>query len=92
MQNKSVVVFAPHPDDETLGCGGTIAKKVREGFNVYIVFITDGRNSHRNVLNIYENPSPEELKFIRRNEAIYATSILGIDRDVAHMSALTVVG
>jgi LmbE family N-acetylglucosaminyl deacetylase len=41
-----VVVFSPHPDDETLGCGSTIIKKKRLGADVTIVFMTDGSKSH----------------------------------------------
>ena len=28
------LVFAPHPDDETIGVGGTILKKIKEGYEV----------------------------------------------------------
>jgi len=31
---KKVIVFAPHLDDETLGCSGTISKKLSEGYDV----------------------------------------------------------
>lgn len=37
-----VLVIAPHPDDEVLGCGGTIAKYVSQGDNVYVCIITKG--------------------------------------------------
>lgn len=37
---KNVVVIAPHPDDETLGCGGTILKHISKGDNVYWVIVT----------------------------------------------------
>jgi len=76
--NKSIVVFAPHPDDETFGCGGTIAKKVSEGFNVVIVIMTDGRNLFKNTLNIEDDPPPDEVKEIRRREVLNATKILGV--------------
>ena len=36
-------VIAPHPDDEVLGCGGTILLKRRLGADVRVVFLTDGR-------------------------------------------------
>ncbi len=36
----TVLVIAPHPDDEVLGCGGTIAKHVREGSTVYLCIVT----------------------------------------------------
>jgi N-acetylglucosamine malate deacetylase 1 len=38
----SVLVIAAHPDDETLGCGGTIARHVAMGDEVYLLFIADG--------------------------------------------------
>lgn len=73
-----VIVFSPHEDDETLACGGTIIKKSREGNEVYIIFMTDGRNSHKTVLDIKENPTPEELKIIRKKEAKEVAKILGV--------------
>ena len=36
----NVLVFAPHPDDEVLGCGGTIARYAAEGANVYVCVVT----------------------------------------------------
>ena len=38
----SVLVFAPHPDDEVLGCGGTIARYITEGKDVYVCVVTSG--------------------------------------------------
>jgi len=40
---KSVLVFAPHADDEVLGCGGTIVRYLQDGSKVSIVYLTDGR-------------------------------------------------
>ncbi len=37
-----VLVFAPHPDDEVLGCGGTIAKRAASGDEVYVCIVTKG--------------------------------------------------
>jgi LmbE family N-acetylglucosaminyl deacetylase len=75
---KTAVVFAPHPDDETLACGGTIAKRVRGGRDVYIVFMTDGRNSHLHRLGISADPAPEQLVQVRKEEARRAARILGV--------------
>ena len=41
-QRSRVVVVAPHPDDEVLGCGGTLALLARAGHEVLIVSVTDG--------------------------------------------------
>lgn len=38
----NILVIAPHPDDEIIGVGGTIAKKVSEGHNVYVCIVTKG--------------------------------------------------
>lgn len=38
----NILVFAPHPDDEVLGCGGTIARYVSEGNHVYVCIVTSG--------------------------------------------------
>ncbi|MHA1267714.1 MAG: PIG-L deacetylase family protein [Candidatus Helarchaeota archaeon] len=76
--NDRIIVFAPHPDDETLGCGGTIAKRISEGYEVLIIIITDGRHSFLKVLGIDTNPTPEELKEIRKEEVKKATRILGV--------------
>ena len=76
-----VIVFAPHPDDETLCCGGTIAKRISEGYEVYVVVMTDGRYSFLHVLGIDRNPAPEEVKEIRREEVKRATRILGVPEE-----------
>jgi LmbE family N-acetylglucosaminyl deacetylase len=72
-----MIVFAPHPDDETLACGGTIIRKIREGFDVYVIAMTDGRHSHDVTLGLSE-PSPEEIAEIRAREFSQATTVLGV--------------
>jgi LmbE family N-acetylglucosaminyl deacetylase len=75
---KKIIVFAPHPDDETFGCGGTIVKRINEGYEVLIVIMTDGRHAFQHVLGIHFGPTPEELKEIRKEEVKRATKILGV--------------
>lgn len=78
---RKIIVFAPHPDDEILGCGGTIAKKVREDCEVTIVVMTDGRNALSTVFGINSTPTPEELKPLRKEETIRAAAILGVQKE-----------
>jgi LmbE family N-acetylglucosaminyl deacetylase len=72
---RSAIVFSPHPDDETLGCGGTILRKKQAGADIKIVFMTDGCQSHGHLI------PANELKLIREKEAIAASHKLGLNRD-----------
>ncbi|MFA5898199.1 MAG: PIG-L deacetylase family protein [Hyphomicrobium sp.] len=68
---SSAMVIAPHPDDETLGCGGTIRKKIAAGVPVSFVFVTDGGASHSGRV------TREELRHMREAEAHEAVRRLG---------------
>jgi LmbE family N-acetylglucosaminyl deacetylase len=72
------VVIAPHPDDETLGCGGTVLRKRSLGARVAIIFMTDGTASHQHLL------SAEQLAAERELEARQAASVLGVEPDAVH--------
>jgi N-acetylglucosamine malate deacetylase 1 len=68
MMNNRTLVVAPHPDDEILGCGGTIKKHTSFGDEVYILVVTRGKKelySDERILNV-------------RAEALEAHKILGI--------------
>lgn len=74
MQTRSALVLAPHPDDETLGCGATILRKVASGARVTVAVVTDGRHSHRSAAF-----PPERLAELRREEMRDAATRLGLD-------------
>ncbi len=77
----SAVVVAPHPDDETLGCGGTIAKKIAAGAAVRVVVLSDGGKSHRHM-------PASHLAAIRRQEFREATGALGVEQHAATLLGL----
>lgn len=70
----SVLVLAPHPDDESLGCGGVIALHHRQGDRVTVVVATDGAAG--DPMGYYRDC---DYPALRREEAGRAASILGID-------------
>jgi N-acetylglucosamine malate deacetylase 1 len=45
MKKSSVLIVAAHPDDEVLGCGGTIARFCAEGRDVHVLLLADGESS-----------------------------------------------
>ena len=47
MTNKKILVVAAHPDDEVLGCGGTLIKYQKKGFKIKIIFLSDGESSRK---------------------------------------------
>jgi LmbE family N-acetylglucosaminyl deacetylase len=71
---KSAIVFSPHQDDETLGCGGMIAFKRLYGVPVRVVFLTDGQGGVGK-----SQLESEELIQLRKQEAISALDILGVE-------------
>lgn len=72
---RSALVVSPHQDDETLGCGGTIALKRRAGAEVTIAFLADGTRSHVPLIG------SDELSALRHEEALRAAGRLGVDAD-----------
>ena len=69
---KKILIFAAHPDDEVIGCGGTIAKLKKNGNKIYVCFFADGESS-RNVRNV------NALIKKRKKAAKKSAAILGID-------------
>ena len=67
----SALVFAAHPDDETLGCGGTIARKVAAGAAVQVAVLTDGGSGKAGAAR-------ERQMSIRREEMVAAMAALGV--------------
>lgn len=73
---KALFIFA-HPDDETFGTGGTIAKLVKNGVTVNVITATTGQAGQTGE---YGNITPEELGEKRKEEQYEAAKILGISK------------
>lgn len=65
---KKVLVIAPHMDDEILGCGGTIARHVKEGDQLFVSFL-----AHR----IYNRQFNKEKNETEKKHASKAREVLG---------------
>ena len=70
--DATVLVLSPHPDDEIIGCGGTLIKLVATGTRVTVAQLTDGRNS----IALRDVPK-EQRKTVRLNEAKAVADSLG---------------
>jgi N-acetylglucosamine malate deacetylase 1 len=66
-----VMVFSPHPDDDLIGCGGSIAKHLKNGNEVTVVYLTSGDSGGLDY-------SKKELMKIREKEAKSALSCIGV--------------
>ena len=73
LAEKKIVIIAPHPDDEIIGCGGAIHICHRRKAEITAVFMTDGRKGN-------DKYKEDELVIIRRREAQKAGEIIGIDK------------
>jgi len=80
-----VIVFAPHPDDETIGVGGLLARLTRAHAAVRVVFMTNGDGYERAVeqdLDVEHPSDADYLTFgaVRQREATAALAHLGVSR------------
>ena len=71
---NSVLVVAAHPDDEVLGCGGTIARLTDEGRAVHVLILAEGVTSRAEVRD--RSGNSEELSALGKSAAS-ANAILG---------------
>jgi LmbE family N-acetylglucosaminyl deacetylase len=79
-RDGTTVVFAPHQDDESLGCGALVARKRNEGLPVHVAFITDGSASHPD----HPTLTPSQITEIRAAEARAALRQLGVESNAIH--------
>jgi LmbE family N-acetylglucosaminyl deacetylase len=69
---KNILIVAPHPDDEVLGCGGIIAKYSESGIKVYILVVTRGTPK------LYSSDKIDNIRLEAKN----AHAMLGVTETV----------
>jgi len=73
LTGKKVLVFAPHPDDETIGCGGSLCLHIKAGDPVKVVFLTNGAKGDSS-----GEIAKEAYVELRKDEAKKACAFLGV--------------
>lgn len=73
--NNKILIIAAHPDDEILGCGGTIARLIRKGYEAYTLILGEGITSRSDTRN-KENRQREIVEL--KKQAKEANDTLGV--------------
>jgi LmbE family N-acetylglucosaminyl deacetylase len=89
------VIFAPHPDDEIYGCGGSILKWMKEGHELHIIYVTDNRvliswgRKHSQLLEKYAkdyiNLTEDQIAKICLAEAKKVSKAFGFRSENVHL-------
>jgi LmbE family N-acetylglucosaminyl deacetylase len=78
-ERRRLMAVLAHPDDESLGTGGVLAKSAAEGAEVFLVTATRGEGGRfLNHRSGPEHPGPEKLGVIREAELRAAAEVLGV--------------
>ncbi len=81
MNNKKVLVIAAHPDDEILGCGGTVSRLIGEGYEAYTVILGEGITSRDDKPD--RKKRAEDIKQLKK-QISRANMIVGIKKLFAY--------
>lgn len=73
-RSKRVVIVAPHPDDEVLGCGGLMQQLITLNCKILVLAVTNGTQSHPNSTKY----PPDQLNILRPQESLAALNCLGV--------------
>jgi LmbE family N-acetylglucosaminyl deacetylase len=83
-KSDRVLILAPHPDDEAIGCAGVIQQALRVGANVHVAYLTNGDHNQVSFIVYEKRLTIKKAEFIhmgevRRQEAVKAMKLLGLN-------------
>ena len=87
--SESIIVFAPHPDDEALGCARVIHNAVQSSYDIKVVVMTNG-DAYKHAFDNWSNPTDMDgdgdvdyvdFGYCRQNETISAMNVFGLSSD-----------
>jgi len=81
-----ILILAPHPDDEAIGCAGVIQEAVANGAKVKVAYLTSGENNEVAFIVYEKRLTVRKGEFlhmgeVRQSESIEAMKLLGIDKE-----------
>ncbi len=85
-QQDRILILAPHPDDEVLGCGGIIQRATKMNLPIKVVFLTYGDQNQWSFILYRKRPvimpkAAQQMGLVRHDEALEADKVLGISPD-----------
>ena len=88
-EGDRILVVAPHPDDEVLGCGGLIDQAVAAGAEVHVAIMTNGDASELSIILGEKDLSLSSQAYValglrRQQESLRALAVMGVPPDRVH--------
>ena len=75
--SKKILIVASHPDDEVLGCFGTVARLIKEGYEAYTLILGEGKTGRDDKRDI--ESKKEEIEILN-GEIEKANSLIGVKK------------
>ena len=64
------LIIAAHPDDEVIGCGGTIAKLISEGQKIFILFMAEGVTARFEKNQMTRSKQKKRFLFVKKTQSV----------------------
>lgn len=89
---QKILIFSPHPDDETLGCGGLIQQAVQAGSDMKVVLMTNGEYPEIDVVFFEETVRFSKSAFVRLGEMRQRETLSALNHFGLHAQDVTFLG